>query len=100
MEFHHRSNQSIKSLVELGVKGFFPLFEKEWIWEARENSKKLTGNEKVKAKKLFKRVSQHRSLDRKKTVLISLDEKERNLFIRAFLKMVENKILDLKLELQ
>lgn len=100
MEFHHRSNQSIKSLVELGAKGLFPLFEKEWIWKARQNSKKLTGNEKVKAKGLLKRISQHQSLDSQKTILISLNEEERNIFIRAFMKMVENKILDLKQELQ
>ena len=99
MEFHHRNDQSIKSLVELGTRGYFPLFENEWIEDISTDTKKLTGNEKVKAKKLFLRVSKQRSIERKKTILFSMEEIERQLFIKAFLKMVENKILDNKPEL-
>jgi hypothetical protein len=39
-------------------------------------------------------------LDRKKTLLSSLNKEERDLFIKSFLKLVEGKILDKKPELQ
>jgi hypothetical protein len=94
LEFHHPTAPSLKSLVELGSFGHFPLFETDWIEEATDMKKSLTGNEKVKAKKLFVRLGQHKSLGRKKTLLCSLSSDERRLFIRAFLKMVENKVLD------
>lgn len=101
MEFYDRNDRSIKSLVELGTKGYFPLFNTNWLSEFYSVSpKKLTGNEKVQAKKLLKRVSKHRSLERKKTVMLSMNESERHLVLKAFFKMVENKILDAKPELQ
>lgn len=101
MEFYERNDRSIKSLVELGTKGFFPLFDTNWLNDFYSGSpKKLTGNEKVKAKKLLKRVSKHRSLERKKTVMLSMNEDERNIVLKAFFKMVENKILDTKPEIQ
>ncbi len=84
----------------MGVRGFFPLFEKEWIAELSENSKKLSGNEKLKAKQLFKRICQYPTLQRKKIVLMAFNQSERDLFICAFMKMVENKALDLNPELQ
>ncbi len=99
MEFYHRDDQTLKSLVELGAKGYFPLFELSWIDELRNVTRKLTGNEKVKAKQLFKRIIQHKSLDRKKTILISMPEIDRKLFVKAFLAMVEGKILDCQSEL-
>lgn len=101
MEFYDRNDRSIKSLVELGTKGFFPLFDPNWLNEFHSRPhKKLTGNEKVKAKKLLKRVSQHRSLERKKTVMLSMNDEERDIVLKAFFKMVENKILDTKPEIQ
>lgn len=100
MEFHHKDGQSIKSLVELGVNGFFPLFEDNWFLTKEFSKKKLTGNEKAKAKKLFSKVAGHRGINRKKTILLSMSEEERSLFIRAFMKMVEIKILNSKPGLQ
>jgi len=101
LEFYDRNDRSIKSLVELGTKGFFPLFDNNWLNDFyAEKPKKLTGNEKVKAKKLLKRVSKHRSLERKKTVILSMNAEERHIVLKAFFKMVENKILDTKPEIQ
>ena len=100
MEFYHKDGQSIKSLIELGANGFFPLFEEKWFLQKELKEKKLTGNEKVKAKKLFSRVAGHRGINRKKTILLSMTEEERNLFMRAFMKMVEMKIMDSKPGLQ
>lgn len=101
MEFFHRNDRAIKSLIHLGTLGYFPLFEENWmneIWE--EKPKKLTGNEKAKAKTLFKRLCEHRTLERQRTVFWSMKEDDRRLFKRAFLKMVESKILDAAPELQ
>lgn len=100
LEFYHRDDQAIKSLVQMGTFGHYPLFEADWIKEISLDKKNLTGNEKAKAKTLFKRLVVHRSLERKRTVIHSFDEIDRKLFVKAFMKMVENKILDLKPEIQ
>jgi hypothetical protein len=101
LEFFHRNDRAIKSLVTLATQGFYPLFEENWldeVWE--ERPKKLTGNEKAKAKTLFKRLCEHRTLERQRTVFWAMSASDRILFKRAFLKMVENKILDQAPELQ
>lgn len=101
MEFFHRNDRAIKSLVHLATQGFYPLFEDNWmqeLWDDRP--KKLTGNEKAKAKTLFKRLCEHRTLERQRTVFWSMSDSDRLLFKRAFLKMVEVKILDQAPELQ
>lgn len=101
MEFYHRNDRVIKSLLTLATQGFYPLFEENWMEEIwQDKPKSLTGNEKAKAKTLFKRLCEHRTLERQRTVFWSLSEKDRKIFKRAFLKMVENKILDQVPELQ
>jgi ribosomal protein L20A (L18A) len=100
LEFFHKDSQSIKSLGELGVHGFFPLFEDHWQGTMEFSKKSLTGKEKVQAKKLFSRIAGHRGINRKKTIVMSMSEDERNLLARAFMKMVEMKILDSKPGLQ
>ncbi len=102
MEFHHRNDRSLKSLITLGSRGYYPLFEGKWLEEAKENSKEksLTGNEKAKAKTLFKRICSHRTIERQRIVVNAMTKQDRDLFVRAFLKMVENKVLDDAPELQ
>ena len=100
LEFHHKNSRSLKSLVAIGAEGLFPIFEKEWILEARKTTRKLTGNEKVKAKGLFKRIGEHDSLERKKIALAEMGDEERVLFVRAFMKMVEDRVLGLGKDLQ
>lgn len=91
---------TIESLIELGTQGHFPLFHSSWIQEIyTNNSRKLTVKERKKTKEIIQKLSKHQSLDRKKTVLFSLNNEERRLFIQAFLKMVEAKILNQKPEL-
>ena len=100
MEFHHRNDQSIKSLVKIAAQGYFPLFEPEWISETMKDKKKLTGNEKAKAKTLFKSLTKHRSIDRKRTLIHSMNDSDRSIIVKAFMKMVENNVLDDRPELQ
>lgn len=92
----------MRALINLGVQGHFPLFLDKWISnpEIREKRfSKITGNERAKAKKLFQRVSKHKSLEHKKIIVLSMTDDERSLFMKAFFKLVEGKILDQKPEL-
>lgn len=94
LEFYYRNDQSLKSLIQLGTVGHFPIFESSWVEEAHKNHKKLTGNEKSKAKTLLKKLCDHRTIDRKKTVLFALEAEDRRVVVKAFMKLVETKILD------
>lgn len=92
-----RPEDSMKRLIELGTQGFFPLFHSSWIEELDISNKKFqkfTGVERTKAKKLFQKLSQHRTLEHKKIALLAMTIDDRKLFIKAFFKMVEGKIID------
>jgi hypothetical protein len=92
----------MKALINLGVSGHFPLFLDIWLSNPSIKDlrfSKITGVERTKAKKLFSRVSKHRSLEHKKVVVQAMSDEERSLFIKAFLKLVEGKILDQRPEL-
>lgn len=92
----------MKALIQLGTQGHFPLFQELWMKDPGIKEKKfqkITGLERARAKKLFQRVSKHRQLEHKKTVLLSMDDNDRILFMKAFFKLVEVKILDQKPEI-
>jgi hypothetical protein len=102
LEIHYRPEESMKALIQLGTQGHFPLFHNSWLLDPEMKEKKfhkITGLERAKAKKLFQRVSKHRQLEHKKTVLLSMEDEDRKLFMKAFLKLVEGKILDQKPEI-
>lgn len=102
MEINYRPEESMKALIQLGTLGHFPLFHDLWIEDPELKEKKfhkITGLERARAKKLFQKVSKHRQLDHKKTVLQSMGEDDRKLFMKAFFRLVEGKILDLKPEI-
>ena len=92
----------MKALVHLGTQGHYPLFQELWMRDPEIKEKKfqkITGPERARAKKLFQKVSKHRQLEHKKTVLLSMENGDRVLFMKAFFKLVESKILDLKPEI-
>ena len=102
LEIHYRPEESMKALINLGTQGHYPLFHDLWLKDPEIKEKKfqkITGLERARAKKLFLRVSKHRQLDHKKTVLLSMNDGDRILFMKAFFKLVEGKILDLKPEI-
>jgi len=101
LELPRRKNeQSLKTLVQLGTKGFFPLFYDNWIEEHADfKTSKLTSQEKTKARQIMQKLVKHKSIDRKRTLLLALEDKERKTFIKAFMKMVEGQILDEEPEL-
>ena len=79
----------MKALINLGTQGHYPLFHDLWLKDPEIKEKKfqkITGLERARAKKLFFRVSKHRQLDHKKTVLLSMNDGDRILFIKAFFK--------------
>lgn len=96
---NYRSEKSLKSLIEMGTHGHFPLFFDEWIGELGGADLNLTEREGYKAKRILERLKEHRSIERQKIVLMGLGERERKLVVKAFLKMVETKILDKRPEL-
>ena len=102
MDISYRPEESMKALIELGVVGHFPLFHELWLNDPdikKKRFQKITGLERARAKKLFQQVSKHRQLEHKKTVLLSMKDDDRKLFVKAFFKLVEGKILDQKPEL-
>lgn len=102
MDISYRPEESMKALIHLGTVGHFPLFHDLWMSDPDIKEKrfqKITGLERARAKKLFQQVSKHRQLEHKKTVLLSMNDEDRKLFMKAFFKLVEGKILDQKMEL-
>ena len=102
MEIVYRPEESMNALIHLGTQGHYPLFHELWLKDPGIKEKKfqkITGLERARAKKLFQRVSKHRQLEHKKTVLLSMEDGDRILFMKAFFKLVEGKILDLKPEI-
>ena len=93
----HSSEDPMKSLIEIGSKGFFPLFYPEWIKPHLFNKSRklnLTKKDQVKLRFIMQKLAQHKNIERKRTVLHALSENDRNLFIHSFLAMVESKILE------
>lgn len=98
----YRPEESMKALISLAVMGHYPLFLDIWLKDPSIKEKrftKITGLERAKAKKLFLRVSKHKSLEHKKIVVQAMSDEERSLFMKAFFKIVEGKILDQRPEL-
>ena len=101
MEYQKQNNfYGIKSLIELGVHGHFPLFPQEWFLNfSLKFEEKISKTEKEKAQKIINRLGKHKNLNRKRTILYSLNDEERYIFLKVFFRMVEGRILNNKLEL-
>ena len=92
------NDKNLKPLIELGKRGHYPLFQNDWLNEVRE--KHLSKTDQNKVKKLINQLSKHKTIERKKTLLFSLDKNEREIFIKAFLQVVEGKLLNEKMPIQ
>jgi len=92
---HTIKDPMIRSLIELGMKGHYPLFEQTWISGlCMEKKLRFNHKEKMITKNIFDKLSGHRGLERKKILLSSINEEEREIFVKAFLKLVELAILE------
>lgn len=88
----------MKGYINLAKTGHYPLFFEEWVNGSLKEARPISyRNANQNVKELFQKMSKHRSVERKKTLLTSLSHTEREEFIRSFFKLVERDILkDLK----
>lgn len=87
-------NNEMKSYINLAMSGHFPLFFNEWLEESTKDGEPLSyrvANRNVR--EVFKKLSRHRTQDKKKTALTSLEANERKIFVRSFIKVVEHNVL-------
>ena len=88
----------LDSLIRLAQNGHCPLFHQDWLRESLKtdlNDRRLTlARAKRVVDETLKKLERHKSLERKQIVLSSLDDLERNDFIRSFYKVMECKTLD------
>ena len=91
----------MKSIIDLGVKGYFPLFYQKWIDRYQGIHRYIKSDPATRrlTKKIILRINKHTSFERKRTILASLDENELMIFIHEFMNMVEVKVLDNKPEI-
>ncbi len=102
LEMTYKPNESLEALIHMGMSGHYPLFHESWINEdcvLQSKNSKLTGLERARAKKLFSLLIKHKSLEHKKIFLLSFNLDDRLIFMKAFFKLVEGKILDQKPEI-
>jgi hypothetical protein len=87
------------TFLSLAQKGHCPLFHRDWIKESLQEST-LTHKPMTLAQArrvvdaTFKKLDEHKSLEKKQVVLQALKSELRNEFIRSFFKVVEFKSLD------
>lgn len=97
----HNKDTLLDDLIEAGVKGHFPLFYPEWLPKCirKRQKRSFTSSEKKIVRDVFARIDQHRDIDRKRTILLTLGEEERKLFVRAFLGLVEARLISKKIKI-
>lgn len=88
----------MKSYIQLASAGHMPLFFSEWLEESTLNPTPLSFRVADKnVREVFKKLSKHRTEQKKITALTGLDKKERDLFVNSFIKVVEHSLMkDLK----
>lgn len=90
-------NNLLKSYIDAAKSGHNPLFFEDWLKEHTWDRQITYRNANRNIREVFKKLSRHRTTDRKKIALTSLDKHERDQFINSFYRVVEHNILkDLK----
>lgn len=98
--------KNIHPFLKTGARGFYPLFYPQWIETYKAHSLSKEPNQlKGKSSKQFynqtlARINKHKNIERKKTILSSLNEKELMIFMDEFFKMVESEVLEEKPQIQ
>lgn len=102
MEKERKKSEEEISLIrylELGRKGYYPLFFKEWIEESVCDGKIEIRTSSLPTMKAFVyetfcKLHKHKNLERQKSVLQSMSEVQRRKFIKSFIYLVEMRTLD------
>ncbi len=84
------------TLIKLAVNGHYPLFFPQWISESIENVKwPISSREaKINVTKMLSLIEKHQTIAKKRTALLSFNDRDRNIYIKSFIKLVELHILD------
>jgi hypothetical protein len=83
-----RLDKGMAALILIGRQGHFPLFENDW--PAQLPNRPLARQEEQIAWRIFKRLAQYPSLERKRFVFQHLKENEQAIFIHSFLNLITN----------
>lgn len=85
----------LNPLIELATKGLFPIFHPSWIEEASASRKdRIASYDLQLISRIENSLAKHKSLERKKTVMMALSHQDRVTFIIHFLQKVECRILE------
>lgn len=86
-------NEKASALIYMAKNGHLPFIEKEWIYETvfYKSDRKLSKIDEITSKKIFKKVTSYRGLDKMKTFLFSIPYEQRINFVRYFLDMTNDK---------
>lgn len=84
-----------QNYIQLALIGHYPLFFDDWLKPSLDqpqhmNLRKASHN----VKHVFNSLARHKTLEKKKTALLSMNKLTREEFIRSFFKVVENKLLE------
>lgn len=84
-----------QNYIQMGVIGHYPLFFDDWLKPSLEqrqhmNLRKASHN----VKHVFNILARHKTIEKKRTALLSMSKLSREEFIRSFFKVVENKMLE------
>lgn len=89
----------LESLLDMGKCGHFPLFINDWIARGLEIPM-LNKKDQRRGKQLLDRLLQQRCMEKRKTIVMSLNEEDRAILIRSFMQLVENRVIDDKPTIQ
>ncbi len=94
--------KNIHPFLKTGARGFFPLFYPSWIekFKTAEFTEEELRLSRQSYNNILARINKHKNIERKKTILSSLQERELMLFMKEFFTMVENEIIEEKQNLQ
>jgi hypothetical protein len=89
----------LESLLDMGKCGHFPLFINAWIAEGLEKTCS-TKKDQRRGRQILDRIIQHRCMEKRKTVVMSLSDEDRAILIRSFMQLVENRVIDARPTIQ
>eukprot|EP00923_Selenidium_pygospionis_P056712 GHVN01098984.1.p1 GENE.GHVN01098984.1~~GHVN01098984.1.p1 ORF type:complete len:102 (+),score=8.23 GHVN01098984.1:102-407(+) len=85
---------NFSNYVQMAQTGHYPLFFNDWLSSSlKERQPMSMRNASENVEKVFTTLERHRTLEKKKTALISMEQTEREEFIRSFFKVVEHEAL-------
>lgn len=95
MESASYNPRELKNYIEIASTGHYPLFDTEWLNHNDNTLAQMSiRNANKNVKEVFKKISRHRNVNRKRMAIELMKRNERQLFVQSFLKLVEYNILE------